>query len=258
MRLWFKLKPSARSSARDIFRQNPVPDTEMSARRPLPQAHHRPLRAGRLALQGRRTSPKRIHLEFRDKLIPASDFQSRADPPEIEVLLGLEDGMRTSPSARRRASSKPSRAPAAPRLPPSPACRKRLADRPAPSKEALYEWLTRTPIYGGEHSEEGTVHLPPRLPRPYKKDAEDRMSRAMTAAGSAVDADEIRARYEREMKNAEAFLFAEEDPTATPEQKRRRRARSAPPLSSWRLPRGSPPRLGPARSSTASLRWNRP
>ncbi|MEZ4302242.1 MAG: tryptophan 2,3-dioxygenase family protein [Polyangiaceae bacterium] len=218
--LWFKLALREIVRARDIFRQNPVPDTEMSAAvRSLKRitvlfeqavSHFKVVE----------TLTTRDYLEFRDKLIPASGFQS-AQIREIEVLLGLEDGMRV-PLGKEKSFLEALKGAGGTASPALTRVQKRLADRPS-LKEALYEWLTRTPIYGGEHSEEGTVHFLRAFLDAHKKDAGDRMSRAMTAAGSAVDADEIRARYEREMKNAEAFLFAEEDPTATPEQKRRRR-----------------------------------
>jgi tryptophan 2,3-dioxygenase len=98
----------------------------------------------------------------------------------------------------------------------------RIADRPT-LKDALYDWLTRTPIYGGAHSEEGTVHFLRSFLEAHRKDAERRMELAAKAAGSAVDAGEVEARYEREMKNAEAFLFAEDDPSIDAETRRKRR-----------------------------------
>ena len=218
--LWFKLALREIVSARDIFRQNPVPDVQLSA---AVRSFKRICAVFEQAVSHFKvveTLTTRDYLEFRDQLIPASGFQS-AQIREIEVMLGLSDAARV-PLGKQKSfmealqgeGGKPSSA--------MQRVQARLTDTPT-LKDAVYEWLARTPIYGGAHSEEGTVQFLRAFLEAHRNDAKARMERAATAAGSVVDADEIRARYEREMKNAEAFLFAEDDPTADADTRRRRR-----------------------------------
>ncbi len=121
--LWFKLILRELTAARAILRQNPVPDIELAAatrsfKRVITifeQATHH--------FQVMETLTTRDYLGFRDRLIPASGFQS-AQMREIEIILGLEDATRI-PSAARAATKRPSAAPtASPRRPPT-------ASRPA-------------------------------------------------------------------------------------------------------------------------------
>ncbi|MBK8254563.1 MAG: tryptophan 2,3-dioxygenase [Polyangiaceae bacterium] len=218
--LWFKLALREIVQARNVFHQNPVPDVQLSA---AVRSFKRIVTIFEQAASHFKvveTLTTRDYLEFRDQLIPASGFQS-AQVREVEVMLGLEDATRV-PLGKQKSflealkgeGGKPSSA--------LVRVQKRMSDRPT-LKEAVYEWLTRTPIYGGSHSEQGTIDFLRAFLNAHKKDAEARMHLAMTAAGSVVDADEIRARYEREMAAAEAFLFAEDDPAADVETKRKRR-----------------------------------
>jgi tryptophan 2,3-dioxygenase len=218
--LWFKLALREIVRVRDIFRQNPVPDVDLSA---AVRSFKRISTIFELAVAHFKvveTLTTRDYLEFRDQLIPASGFQS-AQVREIEVLLGLEDSVRV-PLGKQKSFLEALQGEGG--TPSSALLRvqQRLNDKPT-VKQAVYEWLTRTPIYGGAHSEEGTVQFLRSFLESHRKDAQGRMDRAMKAAGSDVDAGEIRARYEREMKNAETFLFAEDDPSADPETKRGRR-----------------------------------
>ena len=218
--LWFKLVLRELVTARDIFRQKPVPDVQLSAAvrsfKRISTIFHQAVDHFRVV----ETLTTRDYLEFRDQLIPASGFQS-AQVREVEVILGLEDSARV-PLGKQKSFMEALKGE---RGEPSSALHrveKRLEDKPT-LKEAVYEWLTRTPIFGGAHTEEGTVQFLRRFLDAHRADAGARMERAATAAGSVVDADEIRARYDREIKNAEAFLFAEDDPSLDPEARRRRR-----------------------------------
>jgi len=91
--LWFKLILRELSTARDLFQKRPVPDMELaSAVRSLKRVvtifdqavHH---------FKVMETLTTRDYLEFRDRLLHASGFQS-AQLREIEILLGLEDNVR--------------------------------------------------------------------------------------------------------------------------------------------------------------------
>ncbi len=218
--LWFKLALRELVSARNIFRQNPVPDVELSAAvrsfRRISTIFEQAVSHFKVV----ETLTTRDYLEFRDQLIPASGFQS-AQIREIELMLGLPDSARV-PLGKQKSfmealkgeGGKPSSA--------HQRVENRMSDTPS-LRDAVYEWLTRTPIYGGSHSEEGTVAFLNSFLESHRKDAEARMERAATAAGSVVDADEIRARYEREMANAKSFLFAEDDANINDETRKKRR-----------------------------------
>jgi len=218
--LWFKLALREIVTARDLFRQNPVPDATLaSAVRSFKrittifeQA------AGHFKVV--ETLTTRDYLDFRDKLLSASGFQS-AQVREIEVLLGLEDLHRV-PLGKQKSFMEALRSEDGS---PSPALRRveaRLVDRPT-MKEALYDWLARTPIYGGEKSEEGTQHFLESFLDAYRNDATVRMAKAESVAATPVEAAEIRGRYEREIKNAEVFLRAEDDAAADAATRQQRR-----------------------------------
>lgn len=218
--LWFKLILREVVTARDLFRQNPVPDIELSAAVRSFKRIATIFEQAQSHFKVIETLTTRDYLEFRDLLIGASGFQS-AQVREIEVLLGLED-VRRVPLGKQKSFMEALHSDTGS---PSPALRRveaRLTDKPT-LKEALYEWLARTPIYGGAHSEEGTVHFLKSFLASHRTDAAARCERAASIAATPEEAAEIRGRYEREIKNAEAFLFAEDDPAADADTRRRRR-----------------------------------
>jgi tryptophan 2,3-dioxygenase len=91
--LWFKLVLRELSTARDIFRQNPVPDIQLAT---ATRRFKRVITIFEQAISHFKvmeTLTTRDYLEFRDRLIPASGFQS-AQLREIEILLGLDDAIR--------------------------------------------------------------------------------------------------------------------------------------------------------------------
>ena len=218
--LWFKLALREAISARDLFRKKPVPDVELAA---AVRSFKRISTLFEQAVSHFKvveTLTTRDYLEFRDQLIPASGFQS-AQVRELEVLLGLEEARRV-PLGKVKSFKEALKGEGGAESVALRRVEARIADTPT-LKDALYEWLARTPIYGGEHSEEGTIHFLKSFLDSHRADAKIRLERAMQVAGTAVEADEVRARYEREMQNAESFLFAEDDPAADPATKRRRR-----------------------------------
>lgn len=218
--LWFKLILREVVTARDLFRQNPVPDIELSAAVRSFKRISAIFEQAAAHFKVIETLTTRDYLEFRDQLIPASGFQS-AQIREIELMLGLEDSKRV-PLGKQKSFMEALHGESGS---PSPALRRveaRLTDKPS-LKDAVYEWLARTPIYGGAHSEEGTLHFLKGFLAAHRKDAALRLESAVSKVMEPVEADEIRGRYEREVKNAEAFLFAEDDPSVDPATKRRRR-----------------------------------
>jgi tryptophan 2,3-dioxygenase len=218
--LWFKLALREIVTARNLFRQNPVPDIQLSAAVRSFKRITAIFRQAAAHFEVVETLTTRDYLEFRDQLIPGSGFQS-AQIREIELLLGLEDERRV-PLGKQKSFMEALRSEDGSRSPALRRVEARLTDKPT-LKEALYEWLARTPIYGGAKSEEGTEHFLRAFLAAHKADAGLRVERAVKMVTTPLEADEIRGRYEREMRNAEAFLFAEEDPSADDATKRHRR-----------------------------------
>ena len=221
--LWFKLILRELSTARDLLRQNPVPDLQLAS---AVRSFRRVVAIFEQAIQHFRvmeTLTTRDYLEFRDRLIPASGFQS-AQLREIEILLGLDDAVRiplgregSYREALKGADGKP-----------SPATRRVEArDRGGPSlKHVIYEWLARTPIDGPNTQESSDAFLR-RIVAAHRSEIRERTRLAEQQALSPEDVERLRARYEKEVGFSEQFLMAEDDPEADAETRAfRRRVRA--------------------------------
>jgi len=240
--LWFKLILRELTAARDLFRQNPVPDVQLAS---AVRSFKRVVAILEQAIahwQVMETLTTRDFLEFRDRLIPASGFQS-AQLREIEILLGLDDAMRI-PLGREGSYKEALKAADGT---PSPATKRveaRIAGGPS-LKEVLRDWLSRTPIDGATQGDEGTQRFLRAFIEAHKKEAGIRLERAQQQALTPPDVERLRERYEGEVRNAEAFLLGADDPSADEADRvKRRRVRAALVfLESYReLPRLSWPR----------------
>lgn len=239
--LWFKLVLRELETARDVFRQNPVPDIELAnAARSL----RRVVSLFEQAIPHFRvmeTLTTRDYLGFRDRLIPASGFQS-AQLREIEVLLGLEDAMRL-PMGREGSflkaleSSDGSPSPSLARV------KKRMESGPS-LKALLYDWLSRTPI-DGPATQESAERFSRSFVRAHEDEIKNRIELAKQNALTPDDIQRLEERYRAEIAFAEKFLMAEDEPGIDEETKAfRRRVRAAAVfLESYReLPRLTWPR----------------
>jgi tryptophan 2,3-dioxygenase len=224
--LWLKLAIRELVSVRNLFAQNPVPEQSLASA-------VRGLR--RLALLFQQlgahfalmeTMTTRDYLGFRDKLSPASGFQS-AQLREIEILLGLDDAQRvplgsehsyldalknhdgTESAAFRRVSA-------------------RLEDRPS-LHDAVRGWLCRAPIQGSRPDDANdSAHVRTFVEaflRANEREVRSIMRHALDDARSDDDRRLVEARYEKQLASARAFLFAEDVPDA--ERDRVCRARAA-------------------------------
>jgi tryptophan 2,3-dioxygenase len=221
--LWFKVILRELTAARDLLQQNPVPDVQLAS---AVRAFRRVVAIFEQAVQHFRvmeTLTTRDYLEFRDRLIPASGFQS-AQLREIEILLGLDDGIRiplgregSYKEALRGADGKP-----------SPATRRveaRLGGGPS-LRQVIYEWLSRTPIDGpsGQASSDAFLR---RIVEAHRKEILARAHLHDQQSLPPEDVERLRARYEKEIAFAERFLLAEEDPAADADTRAfRRRVRA--------------------------------
>jgi tryptophan 2,3-dioxygenase len=239
--LWFKLVLRELTSARDLFKQNPVPDIRLAAAARSIKRVVTILEQAIGHFRVMETLTTRDYLEFRDRLIPASGFQS-AQMREIEILLGLDDKVRiplgregSYKEALKSVDGKPSVA--------SHRVEERIADGPS-LKHVVYEWLSRTPI-DGPASQESSDHFLERIVAAHTTEIEHRMKLAADKQVlSAVDLDVLRARYEKEIDLAKTWLLGMEDDADEATRAYRRRVRAAVVfLESYReLPRLSWPR----------------
>jgi tryptophan 2,3-dioxygenase len=209
--LWFKLILRELRSARNLFTSDPVAEQELSgAVRNLKRA----IAIFRVAIahwEVMETLPTREFLAFRDKLLPASGFQS-AQMRQIEILLGLSEKDRAPvgleegwKDALRGADG--SRSPALARV------EAELADRPT-LKEAIDEWLHRTPIDGCDvHRADAKDQLAEFLAEflvAHAREVDATAERSMSIARSTADAKSVRARYESEKETVKSFFHPSE------------------------------------------------
>jgi tryptophan 2,3-dioxygenase len=218
--LWFKLILRELTSARDLFRQNPVPDQTLAS---AARSFRRVITIFEQAVQHFRvmeTMTTRDYLEFRDRLIPASGFQS-AQLREIEILLGLDDALRV-PLGREGSYLEALRTADGSRSPALVRVEARLDGGPS-LKHVLYEWLSRTPIDGSSDPRDVRRFLEAFVAS-MRGEIEHRVRIAIDKALTPADVERLRARYEAEAAQAEAFLLAEDDATADEPTRDRRRA----------------------------------
>jgi len=208
--LWFKLVLRELVSVRDLFAQPRVPEQSLSAAvrgiRRVADVFDKA--AAHFSLM--ETMTTRDYLGFRDKLSPASGFQS-AQLREIEILLGLEDSqriplghMKSYLDALKQADGSPS--------PASEQVARRQADGPS-LREAVFEWIYRTPIEGSTPDDEGDAERVERFIDAYVESmARENAHGAELATHDALtpeDRERLAARYAAGLKGAESFLRGE-------------------------------------------------
>lgn len=222
--LWFKLALRELVSIRDLFAAEHVAEQSLSSA-------VRGLRRTVLLFKQvathfelMETLTTRDYLAFRDKLAPASGFQS-AGLREIEILMGLEANERIAlgHESYLRALQNPdgSESPASLRV------RARLEDQPS-LRVALEDWLHRTPIHGSlpdDPNDDEHIHATiDAFLQAHITEIGRVRSRAMADAMTDTDRERLDARYEREIDSARAFLLAKDLVDAS-EQEQRRRSR---------------------------------
>ena len=225
--LWFKLAIRELTGARDILKKDPVPDQQLAlavlglrrVREILDQAsnHFRLME----------TLTTRDFLDFRDKITPASGFES-AQMRTMEVLFGLEEkdrihlGREGSYIDALRAVDGSE----------TPASRKVLAQKQdLPTlRQAVDAWLHRTPIRGSSPTAPGDAAAVQGFVADFlaahRAEIGDVAARAARQTQSEVDRKLLEKRYAAEMDRAREFLTAQAGP-AGEERARRCRIRAA-------------------------------
>jgi tryptophan 2,3-dioxygenase len=224
--LWFKLAVRELVSVRNNFAQDPVPEQSLAAavrscRRLSVLLHH-------LAqhFEVMETMTTRDYLAFRDKLNPASGFQS-AQLREVEILMGLDaksriplghessylDALKNPDGSDSLSSAKVAR---------------RLAD-PASLKSAIDDWLFRTPIQGSSPDSPDDDKTVQRFVEAFLEAQASEVAAANALARQDAKNEEDRARLEqrfaRETAGARSWLLAEDAPSS--ERARTSRIRAA-------------------------------
>ncbi|PRP97564.1 Tryptophan 2,3-dioxygenase [Enhygromyxa salina] len=220
--LWFKLALRELVSIRDLFAAEHVAEQSLSSA-------VRGLRRTVLLFKQvathfelMETLTTRDYLSFRDKLSPASGFQS-AQLREIEIIMGLESseriplGHETYLRALKYADG--SESPASRRV------RARLEDRPS-LLQALDDWLHRTPIHGSlpddPNDDEHIRATIEAFLQAHVDEINKVRARAIADALTEKDRARLDARYSREVDSARTFLLAEDLEDVDDAQRRRR------------------------------------
>ena len=214
--LWFKVVLRELVAARDLLARPRVPEDALAF---AVAGLERITICFDLAAQHFRlmeTMRTQDYLAFRDKLNPASGFQS-AQMREIEVLLGLADadripfgheGSYLDALGSHDGSPSPARA----------RVERRIADVPT-LKAAVDAWLHRTPIQGSSPGDARDEEVVAAFVRDYLVGHEALYQRALEhavrvqALGQGDEA-RLRARYAGQLQGARRHLEAEDVPAA--------------------------------------------
>ena len=225
--LWFKLILRELTTARDLMNQDPVPDQQLSRASAALRRVKEILDHCVSHFRVMETLSTRDFLDFRDKLLPASGFQS-AQLRELEILLGLKDekrvhlGWEGSYMAALK-SHDGSESPALARV------ERRRADTPS-LREAVDAWLFRTPIRGSSPTDASDADVVASFVEDFLVAQRAELDGTLSLAAGQARSDEERAqlakRYEKEALGTRAFLMAAEV-DADEERARRSRIRAA-------------------------------
>lgn len=223
--LWFKLALKEIRLARDHVASPQVPEES------IPYVVHHLRRVNeifRLAVEQFRlmeTLTPLDFLDFRDKLVPSSGFQS-FQMRELEILLGLEDSQRETygkvhplDHIRKLALRSPAGEMAWGRI---TQARSELSLR-----AAMHEWLYRTPIHGSTPDDPGDVGVVQGFVDEYlSAGAAWRASQIdQLVAAESGSREALTEKYERIAEASRVFLNAEGQPAE--EQRRVQRIRAA-------------------------------
>ncbi|MBM3977757.1 MAG: tryptophan 2,3-dioxygenase [Planctomycetes bacterium] len=222
--LWFQLIRRELTSVRDLMRADPVAEQELSKAVACMRRVIAILRQAIDHFEVMETLSTREYLAFRDKLMPASGFQS-AQLRQIEILLGMQESERI-PYGLDESYTEALRAHDGGESSALARVRQQSADRPT-LKEALEEWLWRTPIDGRGPREPGADAALARFLdsylRAHAREVDGSCALALERSRSEDDRQRLRVRYEQEKASVRKF-FERGD---TPDSARTQRIRAA-------------------------------
>lgn len=214
LELWFKLILSELRLARDHLAATEVPEEH------IPQVVHHMgriieiLKLGVQQFDVVETLTARDFLGFRDKLFPASGFQS-FQMREIEILLGLDEANRVRLG---NVSTMQYLKDLAPRSKAGGHAWSRIEQtlKETPLRTALHEWLYRTPIHGSSPQNAGDTEVVEGFLKEYlaawSAQAKEQVEKMV--ATRAAPEESVRKRYEDSMNYVASFLQADDLPEA--------------------------------------------
>lgn len=210
--LWFKLVLRELSTGRDLLRR-PLAEEDLSgvvdgARRATVVLHHAVSH-----FEVVETLKTAGYLGFRDKLMPASGFQS-AQMRQIEILMGLDQDDRI-PLGTEGSYMQALRAHDGGESPALRRVQDQIDDGPT-LKDALYDWLWRTPIDGcGPDDPDADATLDGFIEaysRAHSSEVDRSEGLALERTHSKEEAAKLRARYAAERQALTDHLAADGDP----------------------------------------------
>ncbi len=225
--LWFKLILRELRTARDLFTADRVAEQELSGAVRSLKRTTAILRVALSHWEVMETMTTREFLAFREKLIPASGFQS-AQLRQIEILIGLAEGDRIpmGPSGGDAGYLAALKAAGGGRSPALERVQAQLADTPS-LKDAIHSWLWRTPIDGTDpqqpDSEKRLTEFLESFLAAHAREVDSGMDHAMEIAESDSDRAALRKRYEQEKQSVRDFF----NPGEADGGARKRRIRAA-------------------------------
>jgi tryptophan 2,3-dioxygenase len=223
--LWFKLALAELRYARDHLAAPEVPEEK------IPYVVHHLRRVNRVlnllvnSFEVMETLTPQDFLSFRDKLTPSSGFQS-FQMRELEMLMGMQDSGRIRygktdalEHIRALADKSPAGAMAWGRL--------EKASQEQSIREALHEWLYRTPIQGSSPGDAGDTETVDAFLESYLAaiDTQHTEQAARLIATGLGNPEDIEARFSGNTEQARQFLLVGDLPEE--QRPRRRRIRAA-------------------------------
>lgn len=208
--LWFKLVLRELATARRLFARVPVPESDLafavSALRRVTTIFG--LAAKHFELM--ETMRTQDYLLFRDKLYPASGFQS-AQLREIEILMGLDDKDRIA-LGQEFSYKSALKGPGGASSPAIARVEAREKDKPT-LKEAVLSWLSRTPIDGSSPGDRGDAEAVASFVAHYLRGHERLLQDACAyaislQAATGENEHKLRARYDAQFASARTHLLA--------------------------------------------------
>ena len=212
--LWFKLILRELVTARDLFAKPRVPEDALAG---AVKSLKRITIGFDLAAQHFKlmeTMGTQDYLKFRDKLNPASGFQS-AQTREIEVLMGLDDDNRI-PFGKEGSYLEALKSHDGSPSPAHARVERRIADTPT-LKDAVHAWLYRTPIQGSTPGDPDDEAVVAQWTQKYYEGHEQLHRRAIDHAVTVqalqpADEERLAERYRGQLRGAKRHLDAEDVP----------------------------------------------
>lgn len=225
--LWFKLILREVRAARDLFTADRVAEQQLSG---VVRSLKRVVTVMRVASQHwevMETMTTREFLAFREKLIPASGFQS-AQLRQIEILIGLEESDRIpmGPSGKDAGYLAALKAAGGGASPAYDRVKRELTNKPS-LKDAIDSWLARTPIDGcdpkAKDAEARLAKFIESFLAAHAREIDSGCEHALAIAESDTDRTALKARYDNEKLAVRKYF----EPSEAEGGARRRRIRAA-------------------------------